>query len=328
MVTKTPSFWYKDNADWRAQALAAPSALYAVGHAIHMAAARPKAVPVPVICVGNITAGGAGKTPIARAVMRLIQERELARNPVFLTRGYGGTESGPVVVDTAAHNSTTMGDESLLLSRDGATILSRNRYDGAQFAIANGYDMIVMDDGLHNTSLHRDLNILVIDGHHGIGNGLMIPAGPLRTPLHHGLNRADIIIIIGNDRTNIAARIPSGKTIIHARLVADATPQHGVNYHGFCGLGLPEKFKGTLHEAGYALTGFTAFPDHHPYTPDDLDKLAHIAESARLITTEKDAVRLPADFIARHNVEILPVSIRMDDDDADRLATAIGAIKK
>lgn len=328
MVTKTPAFWYKDTADWRAQALAAPSALYALGHAIHMASARPKTLPIPVICIGNITAGGAGKTPVARAMMRLIQERELARNPAFLTRGYGGTEPGPIVVDPATHHAGTVGDESLLLSRDGTTILSRNRYDGAQLAVTNGCDMIVMDDGLHNTSLHRDLNILVIDGIHGVGNGLMIPAGPLRAPLHDGLNRADIIIIIGNDRTNIAARIPSGKPIIHARLVADATPQHGVHYHGFCGLGLPEKFKGTLHESGYTLTGFTAFPDHHPYTSDDLDTLAHIAETARLITTEKDAVRLPADFIARHTVDILPVSIRMNDDDAARLATAIGAIRK
>jgi tetraacyldisaccharide 4'-kinase len=328
MVMKTPSFWYKDSADWRAQALAAPSALYALGHAIHMATARPKTVPVPVICIGNITAGGAGKTPIARAVMRLVQERELASNPAFLTRGYGGTQSGPVIVDAAVHYADTVGDESLLLSRDGTTILSRNRYDGAQFAVANGFNMIVMDDGLHNTSLHRDLNILVIDGIHGIGNGLMIPAGPLRTPLHDGLNRADIIIIIGNDRTNIAARIPSGKPVIHARLAADATPQHGVHYHGFCGLGLPDKFKGTLHESGYQLTGFTAFPDHHPYTPDDLNHLTQMAGNARLITTEKDAVRLPADFIARHNVEILPVSIRMNDNDADRLATAIGTIQK
>ena len=327
---KTPAFWYTEKTDWRAHLLAAPSALYALGHALNMKMARPRHANIPVICIGNITAGGAGKTPVARAIMRLIMEHDIAANPVFLTRGYGGSEYGPIQINPATHTADQVGDEALLLTHDGPVIVSANRFTGAEYAAANRFDMVIMDDGFHNTSLHPDLNIMVVDGHHGFGNGLMIPAGPLRAPIHDGFARAHAVVIIGDDRTNIAARVPRNKTMIRMYLCADAQPQHDLIYHGFCGLGLPEKFKNTLIESEYNLVDFTAFADHHPYTQNDLNTLSKMAreKNARLITTEKDAMRIPDDFIQTNQVEILPVSMRINDADAAHIADMIRGIKK
>lgn len=250
----------------------------------------------PVICVGNLVAGGAGKTPTSIFIAGEL--KALGYRPVFLTRGYGGTVTGPVVVDLAHHTAQEIGDEAPLLARHAPVIVSHDRNAGAKLAAQHG-DVIVMDDGLQNPSLEKDCSIAVIDDVQGIGNARIIPAGPLRAPLSVQMEKVDLCLLIGDGGKGFAAISQFSKPCFHATLQPDPTQiayLQSAPVMAFAGIGRPEKFFHTLEHNGITVVKSVSFPDHHPYRPAELEQL--IAEAKRdalvLVTTAKDAVRIHA----------------------------------
>ena len=285
---------------------------------------RARRAPVPVVCIGNAVLGGAGKTPVALAVA----ERLAASGhcPHFLSRGYGGRERGPVRVDPAMHGAVDVGDEPLLLSRAAPAWVSRHRPAGALAAAEAGASIVVMDDGFQNGSLAKDAAILVADGAVGYGNGRVFPAGPLREPAEAAHARADALVVVGS----LECALPNGLPRLEARLVPAPGSERlaGEAVFGFAGIGRPAKFAETLQELGARVAGFRAFPDHHLYRPDEVMALLEQAAAlgARCVTTEKDAVRLPADI--RSAVETVAVVIEWrDPGELDRLLLEKGLIQ-
>ncbi|MEL6064041.1 MULTISPECIES: tetraacyldisaccharide 4'-kinase [unclassified Methylobacterium] len=273
----------------------------------------------PVLCLGNFTLGGAGKTPAALAVADLLAE--LGRVPAFLSRGYGGREPGPVQVDPERHKAAAVGDEPLLLARRAPTVVSRDRPAGASLCRRVGADVIVMDDGLQNPALAKDLSLAVVDAPVGLGNGLPFPAGPLRAPLARQWPHVGGLIVIGDGAPgDVIARAAEGRGLpVHrARLVREAEEWADRRCLAFAGIGRPDKFFATLAEAGAVIAARRAFPDHHAYREGELAALAEEAKrlDAALVTTEKDAVRLPAAFAVP--VRVLRVRLAFDDPEALR----------
>lgn len=295
-----------------------PNILTPVGWAYHCAGrirhwtAQPYRAPVPVICVGNLVAGGAGKTPVAMALGGMLIEA--GRKPHFLTRGYGGNLSGPVEVDPLQHKVDAVGDEALLLAEIAPCWVARNRADGARAAVDAGADVIIMDDGLQNPQLARDLSLIVIDGAVGFGNGRVIPAGPLRETLTTGIARADAAIIIGMDTSHAEDTLAGRLPLFNARFVPapDMPSLDGRAVVAFAGIGRPEKFFASLLDAGCDLKDMHGFPDHHVFAPDEIGAILEQAATlgATAMTTAKDAVRLPVD--ARNLVEIFHVALEWD----------------
>ncbi|MFD1623762.1 tetraacyldisaccharide 4'-kinase [Azospirillum griseum] len=312
---RTPAFWYRPPG--LAAALLSPlGALYGVAGRRRWATATPQRVTVPVLCVGNLVAGGAGKTPVGLALLAALRARGVAAHA--LTRGHGGRETGPLRVDPTQHSAADVGDEALLLAAASPCWVARDRAAGARAAVAAGAGAIVMDDGFQNPGLHKDASLIVVDGAVGFGNGRLVPAGPLRERVRDGVARADALVIIGPDRAGVAALTASltpGLPVLGARLVPDATglALTGRRVLAFAGIGRPEKFFATLEEQGADLVGRVAFADHHPYRAAEVAALLDRAAAldALPITTAKDAVRLPADRRAR--VAVLPVAIAWDD---------------
>lgn len=317
MRLSEPEFWYRDDGGWRALALSPLSCLYAAGRALHARHKEPFRPCVPVLCLGNLVAGGGGKTPAAIAVMKILKEAAPLETPFFLSRGYGGSMPGPEVV-SSAHMAEQTGDEPLLLARHAPTIIARDRAAGGRLAEDAGASLIVLDDGFQNPSLHKDCSLLVIDGASGFGNRRLLPAGPLREPLGAGLSRADAFIVIGQDRTGVRALLPAGKPVFEAALIAktDALDPKAA-YVAFAGIARPQKFRSTLEGAGVRLLSWHPFPDHHPYTPRDVAALSAAAHKAgaKLVTTEKDAVRLRG-LLPESTYDILPVTLRFQDEKA------------
>jgi tetraacyldisaccharide 4'-kinase len=268
--------------------------------------------PVPVICCGNVTVGGAGKTTLALDLgLRLLAR---GRRVHFLSRGYGGSGRGTHRVgpgDIAA----AVGDEPLLLAEVAPTWTGADRAASARAAVAAGAEVLMLDDGLQNPTLCKDLSLLVIDGATGFGNGRVMPAGPLREPVAAGVSRCQAAVLIGSDLAGAAAVLPRGLPLLRARLVhgPEVDALAGRKVLAFAGIASPEKFFATLAEAGVVLAGRKGFPDHHPYTDPELRRL--LAEAARLdavlVTTAKDAVRLPAAL--RAEVFVAGVAIAWED---------------
>jgi len=279
------------------------SALYAGATARRMA--RPGwQAPVPVICCGNATAGGAGKTTVALDLGQRLADRGIASH--FLLRGYGGTLRGPTRVDPAKHDSTQVGDEALLLAERRPTWISADRGAGGRAAVAGGAQAIVMDDGLQNPGLEKDLSLLVVDGGYGFGNGRIIPAGPLREPVAAAASRCRAAVLIGEDEAGVLAQLPRGLPVLRARLVAgpEAAMLAGQSVFAFCGIASPRKFFATLQEAGAILAGRESFADHYPFDEGDMQALLVQAEALRAlpVTTKKDFVRIPPAFRSRVTV--------------------------
>lgn len=305
---KAPAFW-QQTGDWRSMLLAPVASVYGAItlHRMRKPGAR---APVPVVCVGNFTLGGAGKTPTAIAVTKLL--RTTGRHPVFLTRGYGGRETGPLWVDAAEHDAHQVGDEPLLLARAAPTIMARDRAAGAMLATERGGDILVMDDGFQNPSLHKDVRLVVVDADSGLGNGHVFPAGPLRAPLAGQLPQADALIVVGRGAAaapvvNQAER--SGIPVFAAYLEPDPTAARAIagrEVLAFCGIAHPEKFFRTLAALPARVVETAAFADHHPYDTVDAGRLLRRATEARLdlVTTEKDLVRL------RGHAELLELASR------------------
>ncbi len=314
---REPGFWQAGHGHPAARLLAPLAALYGAAGARRMD--RPGAEgPCPVICLGNFTLGGAGKTPAALAVAAML--RDLGAAPVFLSRGYGGRLAGPVQV-SAIHGAADVGDEPLLLARAAPAVIARDRPAGAALCRSLGATAIVMDDGLQNPSLAKTLAFAVVDAATGVGNGRVFPAGPLRVPLRRQWPHIGGVILVGEGAAGEAVAseaMARGCPVHRARLVPDAADLSSGPWLAFAGIGRPEKFFSTLREAGAVLAGTRSFPDHHPYRDAELTALADEAHrlGARIITTEKDAVRLPTHFAAR--VEVLKVVLRFEDAESVR----------
>ncbi len=311
---RAPAFWAAERGGLAACALTPLSWLYRVGAEGRGALARPAQAGVPVVCVGNFTAGGAGKTPTVIALARLLADAGL--HPHVLTRGYGGSEGGPLRVDAARHDARAVGDEALLLACAAPTWLSRDRAAGAKAAASAGADILLMDDGMQSPTLAKDLCLAVIDGGAGFGNGCVLPAGPLREPLAQGLGRAHALILVGEDRRGaLRALGRHGLPIIEADLVPGEEARALLTRPvvAFAGIGRPEKFFETLEAAGCTVIARHAFADHHRYKPGEIAAIVSQAkeQDAQPVTTEKDYVRLPPD--AQAAVRTLPVTLAWRD---------------
>jgi tetraacyldisaccharide 4'-kinase len=310
---RAPSFWRHRGVV--ARLLAPLGRLYGASVALKAATAKPYRPPMKVICVGNLTAGGSGKTPVAIAVGQMLLAR--GKKPLFLTRGYGGKERGPALVRDH-HSARLMGDEALLLARAAPTIVSRDRAIGGARAAAEKADVIVMDDGHQNFALAKDLSLVVIDGAAGTGNGMVLPAGPLREPVAQGLKRADAVIVIGDGNPELDG---FAGPVLRAHLEPLPHDLAGRKVFAFAGIGRPQKFFDTLAAAGAFIQGTESFADHYFYRPDDLAGLRARAraQGAQLVTTEKDLVRIPPD--QRQDITALAVRARFADEAA--LATLL-----
>ncbi|MGJ3232637.1 MAG: tetraacyldisaccharide 4'-kinase [Oceanicaulis sp.] len=298
---RPPAFWDADAPRSSARltrALLSPlGALYAAATARRIARTIPAPAPAPVICVGNLTLGGTGKTPVAIAVIETA--RGLGLEPAGLSRGWGGSLKGPLKVDPRRHGAREVGDEPLLIARAAPAYIDAGRVEGARLAAREGADLIVMDDGHQNPKLEKTRSLVVVDAVAGWGAGTVFPAGPLREPVEAGLARADAVIVMGPSREfepdYARLRLDTLEIpVLKAWLAPEAAPPAGPLL-AFAGIGRPQKFFDALAAAGGELADTASFPDHHAYTRAELDQLADLASAhgARLITTEKDWVRLP-----------------------------------
>jgi tetraacyldisaccharide 4'-kinase len=275
--------------------------------------ARPYRAPVPVVCVGNLVAGGAGKTPVVLALCRYFAARGIAVHVV--TRGYGGSEAGPGRVDPLRDNTERVGDEALLLAQAAPCWVARDRAAGVRAAAAAGAALVLLDDGFQNPSIAKDLAFVVVDAGQGFGNGRVIPAGPLRESLGRGLARADAVILLaGHGEPPTAMPADIDRPVVPA-IMAPLGGGHlaGERVVAFAGIGRPEKFFATLRGLGAEIVGERAFPDHCRFRPEDIAALQDMAHRrrARLVTTAKDIVRIPP--AARGAIEVLGVEIRWPD---------------
>ncbi|HET7085064.1 MAG TPA: tetraacyldisaccharide 4'-kinase [Rhizomicrobium sp.] len=300
---RAPDFWRKRGLP--ARLLAPLGWFYGLSVALKARQAKPFDPGLPVICVGNLTAGGSGKTPIAIAIAEMLRAK--GHKPYFLTRGYGGSERGPALA-SRGHSAQVMGDEALLLARAAPTIVARDRAAGARLAKEKGATVLVMDDGHQNFRLRKSLSLVVVDAETGFGNGFQIPAGPLREPVTQGLARADAVLLTGEGSPDLQGfRGP----VFRAHLLADSGLFAGKPVFAFAGIGRPEKFIASLETAGATVIGSCFFADHHPYSEDEILELKAVAGEAVLVTTEKDFVRLSTQ--AREGIKVLKVAVRFDD---------------
>lgn len=285
---------------------------------------------LPVICVGNFHVGGAGKTPTVLALSGLL--RELGERPVVLSRGYGGRLRGPVLVDPATHEAVDVGDEPLMMAARVPVVVSRARADGVGLAKAQGASLILMDDGFQNPSIAKDLSLIVIDGARGLGNAQVFPAGPLRAPLQPQLGRTDALVVVGSGHAGeaIAARVADlGKPVFRAKLQPDAQVVAALAARpilAFAGIGDPERFFRTLRASGLEIKAERAFPDHHPFSPDEIASLTEQArrQGLTVVTTEKDLARLSGSKPGRSDlgVSAFPVTLQFSDPQALRTFVA------
>jgi tetraacyldisaccharide 4'-kinase len=313
---RTPAFWSKRRPTLLARLLQPVGSLYGRTTARRMRGSSERA-GAPTICVGNFVAGGAGKTPAALALARMLIGN--GRRVAFLSRGYGGSERvEPLMVDPNTHTAATVGDEPLLLARVAPCWVGTDRLRSARSAVEAGANALVLDDGLQNPALVKDLAFAAVDGETGFGNGLCVPAGPLRAPVSVQLPFVRALIVLGGEEAALSAIAGSapGKPLIRASLEPDAlaaAPLIGREVVAFAGIARPEKFYATLRRVGAQIVMTRNFADHHPYTPREIEALIEEAgrRSALLATTEKDLVRLDA----RHALAVmtLPVTLRFEE---------------
>ena len=325
-MPREPRFWWRRSPGLLGYLLVPAAIAYATVAQARWRLARSTRAGVPVICIGNFTVGGGGKTPTAIATARVLQET--GANPFLLTRGYGGRKAGPHIVNLERDTARSVGDEPMLLATCAPTVVARDRPQGATLAVTHGAGAIVMDDGFQNPSLAKDLSIIALDAGAGVGNGLTLPAGPLRAPLAFQLGRADALVVIGEGRASeeiAACMAKRGKPVFRA----DYAPLDNTDWLtqkpvvAFAGIARPAKFFQTLERLGARLVDKISYPDHHPFTDNDAETLLKRAKNsnAGLVTTEKDWLRLVgsvgrlADL--QNAVRPLPVVLRFADEEAE-----------
>jgi tetraacyldisaccharide 4'-kinase len=312
-MLRTPHFW--DEAPGvAADALLPLGMAWDAAGRLRRAMARSWRAPVPVVCVGNLVAGGAGKTPVTLALAGWLAARGVAVHVV--TRGYGGNTVGPRRVDPAIDDAGQVGDEALLLAARAPAWVARDRAAGVAAAAAAGAEAVLLDDGFQNLAVAKTLALLVVDAAHGFGNGRVMPAGPLRENLRRGLARADAVVLLAADGEPCAsskAALGAGPVLPAVLASIDGERFAGRRCLAFAGIGRPEKFFATLRRIGAELVAARGFPDHYTYRESDLAALRRAAgrERAQLVTTAKDFVRLPA--AARAAIEVLEVEVRWPD---------------
>ncbi|MEN8236101.1 MAG: tetraacyldisaccharide 4'-kinase [Pseudomonadota bacterium] len=317
-MLKAPKFWYQPPS--LLSAMCAPIAAgYNLAQRMRQKATTAYKAKIPVICVGNLTVGGAGKTPTVMALVRLLQQQKL-EDIHILTRGYGGSLKGPILVDSKQHTFCDVGDEALLLAQVAPTWVGGNRVASAKAAEQVGAQMIIMDDGGQNPTLHKDCCFMVVDGQKGLGNGRILPAGPLREKLPHGLSRTDAVVLIGKDQHNLSKTLSKtmGKSFVNAHIVplAESTQSiKGKQLLAFAGIGLPDKFFSALEQYAGEILEKVAFPDHYPYRVRDLQPLVQRTKTQdiQLVTTEKDFMRIPASL----QPLVTPFRIRLEFENQD-----------
>jgi tetraacyldisaccharide 4'-kinase len=330
LAMREPAFWWRSAGIYSAS-LTPLALVYGTIAGLRLAKTGSPA-KIPVLCVGNFTLGGAGKTPTAIMLARMLAET--GERPFFLSRGYGGIVSGPRLVDARSDVAAQVGDEPLLLAKIAPAVVARDRIAGAGMAITHGATIVVMDDGLQNASLAKDFTLAVVDARRGIGNARVFPAGPLRASLAAQLAKTNALLVVGKgvaaDSVVAEARL-RGLPILHGRLVPDPTAVAALKEHkvlAFAGIGDPEKFFDTARSAGIAVAEYRAFDDHHRYTGEDARDLVMQAERAGLLllTTEKDRARIagePSLEALAARLHELPVTMVLDEPDVlRRLITA------
>lgn len=312
---KAPGFWAAGSRSAWPGLLSPFAALYGLGNRLNRAFAAPQENTIPVVSVGNLVAGGAGKTPAALSLAALLQQ--LGHRPHFVSRGYGGRLKGPLRVDPERHKAADTGDEPLLLARSVPTWIARRRPLAVRAAADAGASCVIADDAHQTYSLKRAISILVVDSDYGFGNGRLLPAGPLRENISDGLARSDAVILLGDG----AAPLPNFGTlpVFRAGLVPEADDVlhlRGKRVLAFAGIARPEKFFATLQQAGVIIADNRTFPDHAAYNEDTIMRLAEAAHALNAVpvTTAKDLVRFPPE--ARPMVECLRVELRFDDEKA------------
>ncbi len=334
MLIKTPNFWNEEG--WLSNIFQPFSWLYQKFVHFQERKTIPYKACVPVICVGNVVMGGAGKTPTVITIVEML--KKMGHEPHVLSRGYGAIIKDYIKVNPDKHSYLQVGDEPLLLSKIASTWAGSNRVKTAKAAIANGATVLVMDDGLQNYSIEKDFSILVVDAVQGLGNKRIFPAGPLREPIEKALDKSDAIIVVGDDEkaqeniiNSLRPYIDKG-TLVQTLDSVDVTKHNNIGKTkkdiacfkallkcegkvepkavvAFAGLGYPDKFRNTLERNGYLVKDFIAFADHHPYTIPEIKKLLKIARqySTPLITTSKDFLRVPYKY--RGKVDVLTVNL-------------------
>ncbi|MFB9264207.1 tetraacyldisaccharide 4'-kinase [Bradyrhizobium erythrophlei] len=314
---REPAFWHRPSS-WKSHLLRPLAAIYGAVAARRMRRTGLDA-GIPVLCVGNYHVGGAGKTPTVLALAKLL--RELDELPVVLSRGYGGHLRGPVKVDLNSHTAADVGDEPLMMASTLPVVIARNRADGAALALAQGASVILMDDGFQNPSVVKDASLIVIDSARGLGNGRVIPAGPLRAPLVPQFARTDALIVVGEGEAarTIAAEVADrGKPVLAAHLKPDEASLaalRGKRVLAFAGIGDPARFFNTLKTSGVDVAQSRAFADHHAFARGEIEELVADArrEALTLVTTEKDLARLRgADGLPAGAQAIVPFAVTLE----------------
>jgi tetraacyldisaccharide 4'-kinase len=314
-TSEAPPFWWEP-ADWRGRLLRPASWIYGRVATNRLKNGPREKLDVPVFCVGNFTVGGSGKTPVVIAIAEAA--RALGQRPGILSRGYGADIKGARLVDAAHDSAQSAGDEPLLLARHTPVAVGPDRVRGASLLTEQGVDFIIMDDGFQSARLHMDFALIVVDAHRGLGNGQIIPGGPLRAPMIEQIRYCDALLVMGDgdgaaEAIRYAAR--AAKPIRRGRLETHPVPGlEGRKVLAFAGIGDPEKFFRSVAAAGAELTDARPFADHHPYSDAELMELGSEAASRNLtlVTTEKDAARLvhgtsvAREFLAR--ITVLPVA--------------------
>lgn len=347
---REPAWWYRSEQSWPSRALSPIASVWSRAAIRRFEKGTPVDIGVPTICVGNFTAGGTGKTPLSILIgQELIR---IGKSPAFLTRGYGGRTKGPHWVAPDRDTSAEVGDEPLLLARIAPTLVARDRAAGARAIVSTGagHDVVILDDGLQNPTVAKSLAIAVVDGGRGVGNGAVIPAGPLRAPLPFQLGLVSAVVVnlgsqplsdTGGDRTAADAPIPFvrwlrdhfGGPVISAtvRPTSDTSWLAATKIIAFSGIGVPARFFELLSQLGAELVARRAFPDHHQFTENEARQLLEEARQtgATLCTTEKDGVRLPRDKSARGALReasrVLPIGLHFEPRDQLRLTSLLEA---
>lgn len=330
MVSEAPPFWWSEP-DWRARALSPISYVYGRVAGRRMENGRREKISVPVLCIGNFTVGGAGKTPTALALAAAAVEA--GRRPGMLSRGYGGSLDGPVVVDPHHHRAKDVGDEPMLLANAATTVIARDRLKGARLLVEQGADFIIMDDGFQSAQIASDYALIVIDAMRGLGNGHIIPSGPVRAPVTDQLRHATALLTVGiGERASPVVRMASraGKPVYESRIVPrNAERLRNVPVLAFAGIGDPGRFYRSLRECGGQIVEERSYGDHHLFTEEEMRDLLETAEKTglQLVATQKDVIRLKGQSGAAADLRAAtwPLDIDMVFEERDRPSRIVAA---